>query len=1035
MSESILKALMRLFAIIADVDEKGVSVKSRKIVEAYLRQHLTTELVQEYLSLFDEYFAFHHRNIKRSDSLKGRKRKASNSVKVLMICQQINESLQQKEKVIVLVRLLEYVFAGGKMTENELDFVKTVSDTFNIEQAEYNDLYGFIFEGEIERIKKENLLFINKNNSGEEHFDNLIGIKNTKHLTSEQLDGTLVVLKIQSINTFIFRYFGSDELTVNGQSIMPPRAYIFDNGAIIKSSKISPIYYSNVAAQFLQAQTQTRIVLNADKIRFRFKNSENGIYPMTISEESGRLIGIMGGSGVGKSTLLNVLNGKYAIEEGQISINQFDLYKDKEKLEGVIGFVPQDDLLIEELTVYQNLYYNAKLCFDNFTEAQINEVVENILLDLDLAATRDLTVGSPLKKFISGGQRKRLNIALELMREPSILFVDEPTSGLSSMDSEMVMLLLKEQTLKGKLVIVNIHQPSSEIYKLFDKLWLLDKGGRIIYNGNPVDAITYFKSKANFVNPDESECPKCGNVNPEQVLQIIETKVVNEQGQLTRERKFPPAEWYLLYKENIEKAITTKKCDSELPTNYFKVPNLFKQFKIFFTRNVLSKLTNKQYILINFLEAPLLALILGFFTKYISGSNLDPTDYIFSNNENIPAYLFMSIVVALFMGLTVSAEEIIRDRKILEREKFLNLSKFSYLNSKIIFLFTVSAIQMLTYVLIGNAILEIKGMMFSYWFILFTTACLANMIGLNISAGLDSVVTIYILIPLILVPQLLLSGVIVSFDKLHRSISSKEYVPLVGDMMTSRWAYEALSVEQFKNNEYQKHFFDLEMQKSHASYYFQFLIPELSSKTGKCEKNIDNKEEQETVIKDLNILRTEVSSFSEKTKIIFKETDKLTIDKFDKVVAKNLKKYLQTVKNHYNKVYNKANQAKDKKYVKLIEILGGKEKLVALQSTYHNQKLADMVTNKNELKKIEEHRGKLIQRKDPVYQIPESNWGRAHFYAPVKILAGNEIDTFWFNNLFIWLTSFIFYLTLLHDTLRKAINFFGEIKFKKKTKK
>ena len=113
---------------------------------------------------------------------------------------------------------------------------------------------------------------------------------------------------------------------------------------------------------------------------------------------------------------------------------------------------------------------------------------------------------------------KRLNIALELIREPSILFVDEPTSGLSSMDSEKVMLLLKRQTLKGKLVIINIHQPSSDLYKLHDKLLIIDKGGYIIFNGNPMDAIVYFKQKAHYVNPEDSECYLCGNVKVEQPL-------------------------------------------------------------------------------------------------------------------------------------------------------------------------------------------------------------------------------------------------------------------------------------------------------------------------------------------------------------------------------------------------------------------------------------------------------------------------------------------------------------------------------------
>ena len=156
--------------------------------------------------------------------------------------------------------------------------------------------------------------------------------------------------------------------------------------------------------------------------------------------------------------------------------------------------------LIEELTVFQNLYYNARMCLDNLPETELTEVVNKTLTELDLYEIRDLKVGNTLNKVISGGQRKRLNIALELIREPTILFVDEPTSGLSSVDSEIVMNLLKEQTYRGKLVIINIHQPGSDIYKMFDKIMIIDKGGYQIFYGNPSEAIVYFKTMASFAN-------------------------------------------------------------------------------------------------------------------------------------------------------------------------------------------------------------------------------------------------------------------------------------------------------------------------------------------------------------------------------------------------------------------------------------------------------------------------------------------------------------------------------------------------------
>src|SRR4030042_1978712 len=169
-------------------------------------------------------------------------------------------------------------------------------------------------------------------------------------------------------------------------------------------------------------------------------------------------------------------------------------------------------MLIEELTVYQNLYFNARLCFGGYNEEQLKYTVEKVLLDLDLYEIKDLQVGDPMNKKVSGGQRKRLNIGLELLREPIVLFVDEPTSGLSSFDSQKVMSLLKNQALTGKLVFTIIHQPSSDILKMFDKLWILDKGGYMISDGDPVEALVYFKTETSQANAAESECQSCGNI-------------------------------------------------------------------------------------------------------------------------------------------------------------------------------------------------------------------------------------------------------------------------------------------------------------------------------------------------------------------------------------------------------------------------------------------------------------------------------------------------------------------------------------------
>jgi ABC-type multidrug transport system ATPase subunit len=1033
MNESILRALMRLFAIVANVNKEGVSTDARDIVKSYLGLQLSASLVQEYLTLFDNYLEVHHKKIDEANQ-KERKRTSLNSVKVLMICHEINEQLQQKDKIIVLIRLLEFIHEDSDVTEKELDFVKTVADTFNISEDEYYDIKAFIIDG-IEVVKsKKKLLFIN--NQEEEAFLKTFTKSGTEeaciHLTDSNINGEIAILHITSTNTYIFNYKGEDILYLNSQNLIPKRTYVLEHGSIIKGKRITPVYYTDVVSRYIHDDGSAKIRLVAKDIEFRFKNSTNGIQRFSFSEDSGSLVGIMGGSGVGKSTLVSILNGSLPLNSGKITINGYDLYENRKSLKGVIGFVPQDDLLIEELTVYQNLYYNAKLCFSNFNEEEIEKVVEKILLDLDLIEIKSLKVGDPLNKFISGGQRKRLNIALELMREPSLLIVDEPTSGLSSQDSEIVMSLLKEQTLKGKLVIVNIHQPSSDIFKLFDRLLILDKGGYPAYYGNPIDAVVYFKTASQHVNAEESECAICGNVNPEQPLQILESKVVNEYGKFTRERKVSPVEWYNQYLEKIDKNIKLPETKEKqpLPVNKFKIPGKFRQFKIFAIRNILAKLTNKQYLLINFLEAPLLAVILGYFTKYISGTPADPTAYLFSENENIPAYLFMCVIVALFIGLTVSAEEIIRDRKILKREQFLNLSWSSYLNSKIVVLLILAAIQSISFILVGNFILGIKWMTFSYFIIIFSTIAAANLIGLNISSALNSVVTIYITIPFILVPQLLFSGVIVSFNKLHRNFMSVEYVPVIGDLMISRWSYEALAVNQFKNNEFEKHFFNVEKDISFLSFQSMFRLPELQSRVDRCVKNLVTDSVNE-LTNDLQVLKNEFSTLNNQVpEIQFGQISSLVPDKYSPEIGIQATEYIEKLTGMFRKKLYQANARRDDVFNSLAKKLGNSDAVSKLKEDYYNKRLAESTLNKNEVKKIvETTHHTLFQTKDPIFKIPETNYGRAHFYAAEKIMFGKSIDTIVFNVIVIWLSIVLMYVLLLFNGFKKFIDFLSGLGF------
>ncbi|MDP4845535.1 MAG: ATP-binding cassette domain-containing protein [Salibacteraceae bacterium] len=1022
MSEKLLKALMELFAIIAEVDTESEDNKSRIVVEQFLKQRLSKDQVVEYLKIYDDYLETHHKVSQKKEGK--RKKTAVNSVKVLKICTQINGELEQKQKVFVLLRLVEYINIDNFPSEQELEFVDTVSEVFNIPNQELKDIKDFVTCNESNLMDSERVLIINQ-------FANLADRNHNKHIFHDTLTGNLAVLSVESVNMYALKFFGNQELLLNGQIIAPEKTYILTQGSSIRSTKVTPIYYSDIISTFLSDKSESKIVFAVDNITYRFKGGKIGLHPLNFSEESGKLIGIMGASGSGKSTLLNILNGNYTPFSGAVKINGYDIHHDRDNASGMIGYISQDDLLIEELTVYQNLFLNAKLCFDGLTDDQIKERADDTLKALGLFEIKDIQVGNPMNKKISGGQRKRLNCALELIREPSVLFVDEPTSGLSSRDSENIMDLLKELALKGKLIFVVIHQPSSEIFKMFDKLLILDTGGFPIYLGNPLDAIVYFKTEVNALNPKESECVRCGNVNPEQIFNIIEAKVVDEYGNLTDKRKTSPSEWNKVYLERQDQRVSAE--EPELPEVEFKTPNVFNQLKVFVTRDVLSKITNKQYLAINLLEAPLLGFILSYFLRYILvDDGAKANEYVFYSNDNMIVYMFMAVIVALFLGLTVSAEEIFKDQKIRKRESFLHLSNGSYLMSKIGIMFLISAIQMFLFILVGNYILGIQGMLWDYWLILFSLSCFANMLGLNISASFNSAVTIYILIPFLIIPQILFSGVLVKFEKLNPTITSQRIVPIIGEVMASRWAFEALAVNQFKNNEYEKLFFDFDQQMSEANFKKNFWIPAIKAKIGKFIEFNKDKESytREEIERDLTTVRQELAKQNlEGLPIEFDNPERFTIDNLNQDLTDELSTYLATINKLYIRQYNANSDAKDQMIRDLQSDEKSKEAFNTLRNDYENESLSDLVTNKNEFNQVTEYDGKLIQRADPVFNIPDGF--RSHFYAPSKQVFGKSVSTKNVNVMVLWLMCIMLAITLYFDGFKKLLDLFSNIQIGK----
>lgn len=1017
MRDSVLLALIHIFAIISTVKPGSVTARGRKILRSYLRRYLNRELEEKYFDMFERNLEFYASELRSIDENELFDDKSLISFQITNICRQIKKGLLLEERMIVFLQLLEFAFEDRIVTSQERIIIEIVARTFNIQPSEYDNAFAFMIGGDFDKVTPANMLVIEGTETEGSKKPQFKNYDTWNHLKVKGFNGSLYVLLIESTGSLLLTYEGNQELYFKGRDIIPFRAYLLERGVNIKGPGIEPVYYSKVFKAFVTDKLSSKVIFEGHDLEYRFRNSDLGLQKMSFVVESGNLVGIMGGSGVGKTTLLKILNGKFRPTTGRVFINGYDLHNESEELAGLIGYVPQDDMLIEELTVYQNLYFNARLCFGDFSEEQLRGLVEKVLNDLELYEIRDLQVGDVLNKKVSGGQRKRLNIGLELMREPAVLFVDEPTSGLSSHDSEKVMTLLKNQALKGKLVFAIIHQPSSDIIKMFDRLWLLDKGGYMIYDGDPVDSLVYFKTEVSQANAAESECPNCGNVETESILQIIEAKVIDSSGYPGSERQIKPVEWYSRYREKMLKAPVPNPSRSSLPPSNFRIPGRVSQIRTFVKRNLTRKIADRQYMTINLLEAPLLAFILGYFSKYVVDGS-----YIFAQNKNTLIFFFMSVVVAVFMGMTVSAEEIFRDRKILERERFLNISRLSYLISKVNFLFILSAIQTLTYVLVANSILGIHGMLFRHWLVLFAASCYGNMLGLNISAGMRSAISIYILIPLLLVPQLLFGGAMIRFDDLHKSISNKIYVPVIGDVMATRWAYEAMMVEQFKSNKYQKPLFDTEMEISHNDWHASFLLPRLRTKIEECRVGGNREEYRDHVETNFRQLNTHFKEFAQETGILPGGwISNLNRESFNDKVAIEATRYADSVRFWYRARWLHYTDVRDS-VVNARTLLLGKERLAELRERHHNQSISDMVLNRNFVEKLYETDERIIQKADPVYMAPGSDIGRAHFFAPFKKMGSLRIGTLLFNALAMSLICLFLFVTLYFNVLRRLID-------------
>jgi len=311
---------------------------------------------------------------------------------------------------------------------------------------------------------------------------------------------------------------------------------------------------------------------------------------------------------------------------------------------------------------------------------------------------------------------------------------------------------------------------------------------------------------------------------------------------------------------------------------------------------------------------------------------------------------------------------------------------------------------------------------------LFSVAVFSNLLGLNISSAFDSVVTIYILIPLLLIPQILLCGVIVKFDDLQDKNATKDSVVIPGEIMVSRWAFEALAVEQYKGNLYMAPFFEMEKELAQARFRSELLITELIGKIDLVAGWMKTGKPPEEIEKKLVLIRNEIYKLDqEKHQTPFAGFNCLTTARFNFEIAELAKEHLKQLKKYYSNQVETLTSKKDK----LIYDTGrknGNQFLYEQKMKYHNKSLEIFVLNSEVKDFYRETPAGIMQKVAPIYKDPDFNNGRAHFLASQKKIGGKFFDTYWFDFTMIWLMCLFLYTSLYYDWLRKLISLPGKLK-------
>ena len=467
-----------------------------------------------------------------------------------------------------------------------------------------------------------------------------------------------------------------------------------------------------------------------------YNNEFKALHGCNVDMKAGSLIAIMGPSGCGKSTLLKTLNGESPATKGIVKIFDFELESNYDFLKNKIGYVPQDDIIHKELTVNQSLYYAAKIRLENTSNTFIKNKIKTVLTELDIWEKRNDLVSS-----LSGGQRKRVSIAVELLSDPWVLFLDEPTSPLDPQTIENFLGILRKLSEKNTTVVMVTHKPEDLAY--MDELIILSQGGHMVYQGDAKEYLTYFESS----NPVE-----------------VYAKLVDKKA----------LPW-------IKKYHNEHRSNDSITTNSKRrtktTVNSFKQFFWLSRRYLSIKLNDQINSLILVLQAPIIAVLICLIFDHI--------------NQAVP---FLITISAIWFGTNNAARELVAEAAIYTRERMFNLKIMPYLFSKLTIMTFFAIVQATLFTLIIYYRYESSSPPWNditqtiIWMVCITFS--STLMGLMLSSIVDKTEKVMSIVPISLIPQIMLAGIVAKI--------TNPFVEILSYFTLSRWGTEGLSIIQNK---------------------------------------------------------------------------------------------------------------------------------------------------------------------------------------------------------------------------------------------